>query len=96
MRADSLSLQCERSSRNVVSLCDRHRAVVLTCSAPLLYEYICRQPHIKLHTGINMNASMHTVASLCVFANTTRLKMDHSVTVVTIQAAITMTGRTFN
>lgn len=82
----------------MVSLCDRHGAMVLNCSA-LLYEYIyaqhtCRQAHIQLHTGINTHASVHTLASASVFANT--LKMDCSGPVVTIQAAITVTGRTFN
>ena len=31
----TLSLQCERSSRNVLSLCDRRGDLVLTCSALL-------------------------------------------------------------
>lgn len=51
---------------------------------------------MKLHTGINIHASIHT---LCIFKRIckhTQIKMDCSVTVVTIRAAITVTGRTFN
>lgn len=95
----SLSLQCERSSRNVVSLCDRYRAIVLTCSALLfklyMHKYSRNEAHLRLHTGINIHASIKTLAFSHVFANT-HVKMDCSVTVATVQAAITVTGRTFN
>lgn len=52
----TLSVQCERSSRNVLSLCDRRGALVLTCSALLsqcaaLHKHTCNQAHTKLHTA---------------------------------------------
>lgn len=81
MPAESLCLQCDRSSRSAVSLYDRHGAISCTCSA-LLDEY---SNIMKPHTGLDVHVSVHL--------KPTQLRLDCGVAVV---AATTVTGRTFN
>ena len=47
----TLSLQCERSSRNVLSLCDRRGDLVLTCSA-LLSQCFAQTRNATRHAQI--------------------------------------------
>lgn len=100
MKAESpQSLWCERGSRNVVSLCDWPKATILTFSA-LLYK-THTQTHKQAHKRQVTHSRKHACkrARSCIFkciCKHTQSEMDRSVTVVTIQAAITVTGRTFN
>lgn len=94
--SESLPLRCDRGSQNVVCLCDWHKAIILTCSAHCMKTYASIHKQTHKHKAAHKQVCVHTLSNFKRICQHTPLKTDCSVTLVMIQAVITVTGRTFN